>query len=182
MAYLALDLSKRSAGWAWWAPGHDLPKCGTWELGNELTTPARAFLRLHQRMNDMHVVEPLQEVRWERPLLLGMGSAHSTPETQFVLIGLAAHADSYCEAKDIRRRGAVDAATWRRHFIGKQPRGTRSANLKDLAMQACRALGIEPHRHDAAEAVGILDHMLFLSGVKAPWRAEPAGPLFGDAA
>lgn len=178
MAYLALDLSKRSAGWALWHAGLDRPVCGTWELGSELTSAGLAFLRLHQRMNEIHTVTPLADVRWEQPLLLGMGHASSSPETQYVLMGLAAHADSFCEAKGIRRRGAVPAVTWRRHFLGKLPRGTRTPALKQLALDGCRALGIEPHRHDAAEAVGILDHALFLAGVAVPWRKPAGGELF----
>ena len=178
MALLTLDLSKRSAGWALWRPGMDLPVCGTWELGSEVTTAGRAFARLHERMNDIHRVTPLDEVRWEEPLLLGMGSHHSTPETQHVLIGLAAHAESFCEAVGIRRRGAVSAATWRRHFLGKLPRGTRSADLKQMAMEACCRLGMAPTRHDAAEACGILDHALFLGGVKPPWRIPAGETLF----
>lgn len=178
MAYLALDLSKRSSGWAWWAPGHDLPVCGTWELGSEITSPGRVFLRLHQHLNDIHTVTPLDAVTYEQPLNLGAASKFTNADSDRLLVGLAAHVQSYCEAKGIRHCRPVSQVTWRKHFLPAFKRGTRTPDLKQMAMDACRALGIEPRRHDAAEAVGILDHALFLAGVEVPWRAAAAGELF----
>lgn len=172
MSYLALDLSKRSAGWARWRPGMDLPECGTWELGSEVTSAGRAFLRLHQRLDEIHRATPIESIAYEKPLNLGANSSQTTEETLFVLIGLAAHVVSYAEARGVRQCRDVPMGTWRRHFLGPVPRGTRSADLKSMAMARCRELGMSPARHDAAEACGILDHSLMLAGIVPPWRAR----------
>lgn len=175
MTHLALDLSKTSAGWAHWAPGMDLPACGTWELGSGiLTSPGRVFMRLHQRMNDIQTVTPLTSISYETPLYLDVWQPAAHKEAHLLLVGLAAHVESYCDALGIRICRSVSMATWRRHFIGKMKRGTKSAELKDFAMQRCRELGIKPSRHDAAEAVGILDYAMHLEGIEAPWHVERA--------
>ncbi|MEA3044555.1 MAG: hypothetical protein QOH47_2393 [Sphingomonadales bacterium] len=172
MSYLALDLSKRSTGWAHWAPGMAVPACGTWELGGDLTSAGLAFLRLHQRINEVHSVTPLECVIYEKPLDPATMGRHSSFDVAFVLIGLAAHVDSYCEAKRILRCSSAHQATWRKHFLGPMKRGTRSMSLKEFAVERCRQLGILPGKHDAAEAAGILDYRLHLDGITPPWRME----------
>jgi len=172
MTFVALDLSKVSAGWALWNEGMDLPACGTWELGSSITSAGRAFLRLHQRLNDIHIVTPISNLTYEKPLdpaTLGRQTSFDIP---FVLMGLAAHVESYCEAKAIRKVASVHQATWRRHFLGRLKRGTRSTTLKDYAVTACKQLGISPGKHDAAEACGILDYSLHLAGITPPWRMQ----------
>lgn len=172
MSFLALDLSKRSTGWASWTPGMEQPACGTWELGGELTPPGLAFLRLHQRINEIHSLTPIECLIYEKPLDPATMGRHSSFDIAFILMGLAAHVDSYCEAKRIPRLSSVHQATWRRHWIGPMKRGTKSMRLKDFAVERCRQLGILPGKHDAAEAVGILDYRLHLDGITPPWRME----------
>lgn len=172
MSFLALDLSKRRTGWAHWAPGMERPACGTWELGCELTSHGRVFLRVHQRINEINIVSGLEAIAYEQPLDPGTLGRQTNFDVPFVLIGLAAHVESYAEAKGIRQCVSYHQATWRRHFIGKMPRGTKSMTLKDFAVTRCQELGIQPGKHDAAEAVGILDYHLSLSGVVPPWRQE----------
>lgn len=174
MAYLALDLSKRSAGWALWHRGLERPLAGTWALGDECTSPGRAFGRLHRSLDELHRTMALKTIAYEKPLNLGHGSAQTSEETLFILIGLAAHVDSFCAARGVRHCHGVHQATWRRHFLGKMKRGTRSAALKDMALERCRELGMTPGRHDAAEACGILDYVLSLDHVVPPWRALDA--------
>ncbi|HEX5183607.1 MAG TPA: hypothetical protein VFW19_10710 [Allosphingosinicella sp.] len=172
MTFLALDLSKKSTGWALWHDGQERPACGTWELGSELTGPGLVFLRLHKRINDIHIVTPIDSVTYEKPLdpaTLGRNTSFDVP---FLLIGLAAHVESYCEAKRIRHCAHVHQATWRRHFLGSMRRGVRTPDLKAYAIEQCRQLGIMPGRHDAAEAVGILDFSLHLAGIVPPWRLD----------
>jgi hypothetical protein len=50
-------------------------------------------------------------------------------------------------------------------------RGTKTPDLKAMAMSRCRELGFEPNGHDEAEALGILDYQLSVQGVIPPWRA-----------
>jgi hypothetical protein len=65
---------------------------------------------------------------------------------------------------------AVNVATWRRHFIGPMPRGTKSPDLKAMTMKRARELGFSPVGYDEADAIGILDHQLHLDGITPPWR------------
>lgn len=69
----------------------------------------------------------------------------------------------------------VQPVTWRAHFLGKVPRGTKRKELKRLAVQRCRMLGIEPRTDDEAEAVGILDYGLAQAKLAS---ITGAGPLF----
>lgn len=175
MSHLAMDLSKLSSGWAHWAPGMELPAHGTWELGSGiLTSPGRVFIRLHQRMNDLHAVTPLKSVSYETPLYLDVWQQAANKETHLLLVGLAAHVESFCDAKGIRICRSVGMATWRRHYLGPLKRGTKSPDLKDMAMARCRQFGINPHRHDAAEAIGILDYAMSVEGIDVPWHRERA--------
>jgi hypothetical protein len=57
---------------------------------------------------------------------------------------------SFAEAIGCRWR-SVPIAAWRRHWIGKMPRGTKSPDLKRMAMLRCRELGFEVIKHDEAE-------------------------------
>ncbi|WP_334656979.1 hypothetical protein [Sphingomonas panaciterrae] len=176
-AYLALDLSKTSTGFALWHSGLDKPVTGIWQLGSAITSPGTVFLRLHQRMHEHHVVTPLTAVAYEKPRHLDGFNVQSNAEAHFLAVSLAGHVESYCEAKSIRvvndRNGiGIHQATWRRHFIGKMPRATASAQLKGMAVARCRQLGIDVIRHDAAEAVGILDYLLDCERIMPPWRAD----------
>lgn len=189
MAYLALDLSKRSAGWAKWLPGMAVPECGHWELGDECTSDGMVFVRLHQRMNEVHTATPLLAVAAEQPLLIP-GNAKSNRGTQEVLMGLVAHAASFCAAKRIQRFRQVSIDEHREHFIGrcrgfKKDRNGKylpGHNPKVLAVEACLALGISVTGHDSAEACAILDRELCVLGIPVPWRAPRGGDLFGVAA
>lgn len=172
MNVLALDLSKASCGWALFSPGLEKPACGTWELGSDITSAGMVFLRLHQRINEIHTVTPLDAVIYEKPRHLDGFNQHSHEASHFLMVGLAAHVDSYCEARSIRKVRHVNQTTWRKHFLGPMKRGTKSATLKGFAIERCKQLGIIPGKHDAAEAVGILDYFLHLERITPPWRAE----------
>jgi hypothetical protein len=90
-------------------------------------------------------------------------------QTVAAAAGLAAHAMSFGEAIGCRYR-AVSIVAWRKHFLGSMPRGTKTPDLKHMAMVRCRELGFEPAKHDEAEALGLLDHQLSLAGIVPPWR------------
>lgn len=169
---LALDLSKRSTGFALWGTSMAKPVSGTWSLGSELTSAGRSFLRLHQCMNDLYQIHPFEIVIYEEPLNLGPGAGVTNKDTIFTLIGLAAHVDSYCEAKGVRKVRSVNQSSWRRHFIGSMKRGTKTKQLKEYAMERCQQLGFKPQRHDEAEAIGILSYMCAMEGIVPAWEAH----------
>lgn len=168
--WLSLDMSIKSTGWALWSEGQERPAYGTWALAPDLSWAGRAFVRLHKNILDLHRLTPINALVFEAPLQAGQLHGHTNVETLEALIGLAAHAKSFAEAVGARHR-AVHQATWRRHFIGRMPRGTKSPDLKAMAMARCRELGFDPAKHDAAEALGLLDYELSVSGILPPWRA-----------
>lgn len=151
-----------------WGRGQSLPAHGTWALG-DMEHVGRAFVRLHKNLLDLHRLEPIECLVFEEAIPAHQLHGHSNAQTIFAAAGLAAHAMSFAEAIGCRYR-AVNIAAWRRHFIGKMPRGTKSPDLKHMAMQRCRELGFDPTKHDAAEALGLLDYQLSIEGVLAPWR------------
>lgn len=144
------------------------PVCGTWALGS-LEYRGRAFVRLHRHLMELHQVSPIDEILYEEPLSPGSLHGHTNVATLYLAAGLAAHVESFAEAMGIKHR-PTHQATWRRHFLGSMPRGTKSADLKHMAMRRCRELGFEVIKHDAAEAAGLLDYQLSVAGILPPWR------------
>lgn len=171
MSYVALDLSVRSTGWAMWSKGQALPACGTWELAPHIDYVARAFCRLHKHLLDLNKLEAIEELVFEEAIPAHMLHGRTNAATVEAAAGLAAHAMSFGEAIGIRWR-SVPIAAWRRHFIGSMPRGTKSPDLKAMAMKRCRELGFDAIKHDAAEACGLLDYQLSVAGILPPWRAD----------
>lgn len=170
MSVVALDLSVRSTGWAMWEPGQQKPAYGTWELAPHVDYAARAFVRLHKHLLDLHRLQPIDDLVFEEAIPGHMLHGKTNAKSLAAAAGLAAHAMSFCEAIGARWR-PVSIAAWRRHYLGSMPRGTKTVDLKALAMTRCRELGFDPARHDAAEAIGLLDYQLSLNGIIAPWRA-----------
>lgn len=171
MRALALDLSKRSAGWAVWGPHDSTLASGTWVLGSEFTSKGKVFGNLHGNMSEIHALGEIDAVYYEKPLNLGASGPATNQDTLDLLIGLAMHAESWAEAMGCRIIRDVHQATWRRHFLGKMPRATKSAELKDYAMVRCRQLGFKPLKHDQAEAIGILDYACDALGMEPPWQS-----------
>lgn len=168
--FIALDLSIRSAGYAHWTEGQERPVCGTWELAPHIDHAARAFVRLHQRLAEIHAASPIDDLVFEEAIPPSMLRGQTNAQTLAAAAGLAAHAKSFCAALGIAWR-EVNISAWRRHFIGSIPRGTKTADLKHMAMSRCRELGIDVVKHDAAEAFGLLSYAIsFHSDVLPPWR------------
>jgi hypothetical protein len=172
MRVLGLDLSKRSTGWACWAPGDDRAHSGVWELGSEYTSRGRVFANLHQRMSDLHALGPIDAIFFEETIDPRKLSGHTNADTLRVLSGLAAHTESWGEAMGCQVVHPVNQVTWRRFFLGKMPAATKSEQLKDYAMRRARQLGFHPQKHDQAEAIGIMDFGCEQVGVTPPWRAQ----------
>ncbi len=168
---LALDLSVKSTGFAFWCDGMAKPASGTWELAGGVTHAPKAFVRLHRHLRDLNDAAPLDLIVFEDALPASRLHGHTNIDTLKAAAGLAAHVQSFAEAMGIRHR-CVNLTTWRKHFIGSMPRGTKTADFKHLAMTRCRELGFDVIKHDAAEACGLLDYELSVEGVLPPWRNE----------
>jgi hypothetical protein len=170
-SFLALDLSIRSTGFAWWKEGQAKPVCGTWELAPHINHAARAFVRLHRRLLDLHDLMPIDDIVFEEAVPPHKLHGNSSAQTIAAAAGLAAHVMSFAEAIGANWR-SVSIGAWRKHFVGSMPRGTKTPEWKHLAMMRCREFEIEVLKHDAAEAAGMLDYQVSLEGIVPPWRQQ----------
>ena len=168
-AFLALDLSIRSTGYALWSRGMAWPQSGTWELAPHVDHAGRAFVRLHQHLLALHRGNSIGELVFEEAVPAHQLHGNTNAVTLAAAAGLAAHAMSFAEAIGCRWR-SVSIRAWRKHFIGSVPRGTKTPDLKHMTMSRCRELGFEPVKHDEGEAIGLLDYQLGVAGIVPPWR------------
>jgi len=180
---IALDLSKRSTGWAVWMGDDSAPRYGSWELGSEYTGRGQTFAKLHANLLDLRAVSRFEALYFEEPLNPHKLKGHTNIDTLRVLSGLAAHAESFGHALGLRIVQGINIDSWRPAFIGrinsneakrKAKAAGKSAtdSLKSLTMERCRQLGLHPRNTDEADAIGILDYCVSMRGVIPPWRAE----------
>lgn len=180
MSILALDLSKRSTGFAIWEEGSQSAHYGTWVLGSEMTPDGATYCKLHQQMSDIYRLCKFEHLFFEEPLNPAILQGHTNINSLRVLAGLAAHAQSFGEAMGMRTINSVHLNSWRATFIGKQKRGTKRATLKDLSIERCHQLGWNPKNDDEADALGLLDYACTFRGIIPPWRkSEVLRPPLG---
>ena len=168
---LALDLSKRSCGWAMLAEGADTPRYGHVVLGSEFTSSGQTYVKLHWMLSDLRSVCRFERMFYEEAINPAALSGHTNIDTLRVLAGLVAHVESFGSALGIRT-DAVNNTTWRRHFLGKMPRGSKTKDLKDYCIERCRQYGWKPKNSDEADALGILDWACEARGILPAWRAD----------
>jgi hypothetical protein len=169
-SWLALDLSLSSTGYALWRSGDERATLGHWMLAEHSKWQASGFVRLHRFMLDLHREGAIDNVVSEEPLSQAALKGNTTISTIRLQVGLAAHVMSFAKAVKATHV-ETNISSWRRHFIGKIPRGTKTPDLKALAFTRARELGFDPACHDESDALGILDHNLSSNGVIPPWRA-----------
>lgn len=173
MRIIALDLSKRSTGWAVWHQGWHVPfpRYGSVQLGSEYTSDGGTCLKLHRTLADLHATLGFDHLYFEKPLtqMQRGGASNTGNDIQVKLVG---HAESFGEAFALRTVMGIDIASWRKHFVGKMPRGTKSKDWKWYADERCRQYGWKPRNSDEADALGLLDYCISLQGVTPPWRAD----------
>lgn len=180
---LALDLSKKRTGWAWWDGKSDRPRYGSWKLGSEFTPRGGVFKKLHLEMLNLYKVMRFEVVYQEAPIHPAQLQGGTNIESVRLASGLAAHVESFCEAgrPNIRRCCEANVSSWRRDFIGPQKRGTKSQTLKSLTKERCKQLGFPMvASDDEADAIGILTYAIGLEGLEAPWLKAVEAPLFAD--
>lgn len=198
MIVLALDLSKRSTGWAVWGPGMSKPAHGRWVLGSEYTSRGGTFAKLHQNLLDLQRIARFDLIGFEAPIAPMQLQGATNIDTLRVLSGLAAHVESYAFARGCKVT-EINVASWRKDFIGSAivneanadarrkrkatGKGSATDKLKALCIERCRSFGWRPETNDDADALGILDYLLAREGVQTPWReAEVLVPVLGGAA
>jgi hypothetical protein len=169
--WCALDLSLSSTGFASWSNEAAALTHGRWPLADSMKWRGRGYVRLHRELMAIHAETPIDHLIFEEPLTPASVSGHTNIDILQTLAGLAAHAESFAAAVKAVPR-PVHVATWRRHFIGPMPRGTKSPDLKAMTVKRCRELGFKPLTNDEADAIGLLDFALSQDGIIPPWRAE----------
>jgi hypothetical protein len=166
---IALDLSKRSTGYAIWQPETERPFYGSVQLGSEFTSDGRCCLKLHRVLADLHKVHKFDRLYFEKPLtqIERGGNSNAGNDIQLKLVG---HAESFGEAFRLRTIMGVNISSWRKFFVGRMPRGTKSKDWKAYADERCRQYGWSPRTTDEADALGLLDYCCELQGIIPPWR------------
>ena len=169
MSIIALDLSKRSTGWAIWHPDWEAPRYGSVQLGSEFSSDGRTCLKLHQVLADLHSTLGFDGMYFEKPLtqMERGGNSNAGNDIQLKLVG---HAESFAEAFGLRIVMGVNISSWRKFFVGRMPRGTKSKDWKDFAAERARQYGWKPKNSDEADALGVLDYACDLQGIIPPWR------------
>lgn len=165
---LALDLSKKNTGWGLWSEGMDKPRYGSWKLGTEYTGPGQTQHKLIRNMTDLRQLDKFTSLYWEEPLtqMQRMGHSNKGNDIQVKLVGQCEVFAYVCRV----RTQEINQTSWRRHFVGKMPRGTKSKDWKQYAIERCQQYGWRPRGDDEADALGLLDYAISLEGLTPPWR------------
>lgn len=182
MHILALDLSVKSTGWALYSAGDGNPTSGIWNLADSIDHVDRAFVRLSKNIMDLHKVVGFTHIAFEEPLPPGiLQGGHTSVETIEAQVGLASQVMRFGAARGVNWSKA-SPDRWRKHFIGqirapkklKDERGRtiKQPTLKDICMARCKDLGWTPQKHDAADALGLLDYTLWRIGADRPWAVQ----------
>lgn len=170
--WLALDLSLSSTGFARWSSGDERLFFGHWKLADAAKWRAGGFVRLHRYLMDLSFeADGIDHIASEEPLTQAGLKGNTTIETVETQIGLAAHVMSFAAAVKATHR-PINISSWRRHFIGAIPRGTKTPDLKAMTMKRARELGFEVTCNDESDAIGILDYFLSVNDVLPPWRRD----------
>jgi hypothetical protein len=198
MIILALDLSKRSTGFAVWSEEWEKPHYGHWCLGGEFTSDGAVFLKLQRNLNDLHRLAVFDWIYHEEAINPANLNGVTNIGTLRLAAGLSAAVEMFAEARRCNVRG-INLNSWRPSYIDpdlinqvnadvrrkRKAGGKASARpeLKRLAIERSRQLGFAPKNDDEAEALGVLDYACSLKGIVPPWRAgEVLRPPLGAAA
>ena len=172
MNYLALDLSKKSSGWAFHEEGSARPQHGVWTtIASEYTGRGQLYYQLFRELARLRRVMRFGKIFAEEPVNLIPNSVATTIENIWISVGMGAALELFCYQEGIKLEW-VHQARWRREFLGRMPRGTKSVDLKAMAIERCRQLGFSPQRHDDAEALGVLTYGMLREHVPVPWMRD----------
>lgn len=170
-SFLALDPSKRSTGWAAYQLGGDKAQLGVWDrVASEATSRGGLYYQFFRELARLRQVFPFTRIYAEEPVNLIPGSVQTQAENIWISVGMGATLELFCEQEGISLHWAHQAR-WRREFIGKMKRGTKSVDLKQYAIDRCKELGHTPRKSDDAEAFGVLTYGMMLDRVTPPWIA-----------
>ena len=142
---LALDLSKRSTGWAL---GHGGTPPLARSIGFRGAGRGAVLAEYFHWLRDRLITNAPDLVAYEAPIK--STRAKGSTETMMLLWGMAAITEAVCSMKGLRMV-AVPIPTWRKAFLGHgypiDPKGD--------AVRMCDNLGWPVQTHDEAEACGV---------------------------
>lgn len=185
-AVAVYDLS-RSAGWAVYTPSLAKPKHGVLKLPPPRTNgsvgPALNLLWEHIAWVDRNF--GIRHLGYEAFLTPTGGkkdektSFVTSPKTVKNLVGFVGVAELCAEVLGIGEEGihAIHNMSWRRFWLGSQPRGTQREEWKRLAVAKANKLGWAPYGDDDADAIGQLHYLLNKLKIVPQWRTDPAPSL-----
>jgi hypothetical protein len=178
-AVAVYDLS-RSAGWAVWSDGLEKPRHGILKLPPPRTNgsvgPALKLLFEHISWIDRNY-GPLEHIGYEAFIAATGGKKDedttfvTSPKTQKTLIGFVGVAELAAEILEIESH-SIHNMSWRRAWVGSQPRGTKRERWKQLSVQKAIRCGWAPLGDDDADAIGQLHHLLAKLGIKPQWQRD----------
>ena len=186
-AVAVYDLS-RNAGWAVYSPELSKPRHGILRLppprSNGSIGPALKLLLDHISWIDRNFGR-LDHLGYEAFIAATGGrkddatSFVTSPKTQKTLIGFVGVAELAAEilhqAAVEDHGGSVDAhpihnMSWRRLWLGSQPRGTKRERWKQLSVMKAQKCGWAPEGDDDVDAIGQLHYLLGRLEIKVPWQ------------
>lgn len=171
-SFLALDPSKRSTGWAAFQIGSDKAQLGVLDkVASEATSRGGLYYQFFRELVQLRQVFGFTRVYAEEPVNLLPGSVATQSENIWISVGMGATLELFCEQEGLSLHWAHQAR-WRREFIGRMKRGTKSVDLKQYALDRCRQLGHTPRKSDDAEAFGVLTYGMLLDRITPPWLAD----------
>lgn len=176
-AVICYDLS-RSAGWAIWTPGCDRPRHGILKMPPPRTNgsvgPALDLLFRHISWCHRNY-GPLEHVGYEAFLAATGGKKDdkttfiTSPKTTKLLVGVVGVAELAAEILGIESH-AIHNMSWRRPWVGSQPRGTKREQWKQLSVAKAQRCGWAPLGDDDADALGQLHFLLGKLGIKPDYQ------------
>ena len=178
MSLLALDLSKRSTGWAFWKQGMPAPIYGSVSLGSEYSNLGSVCAKCFREVVGVVKVAGADRIVLEKPFNAAQLKGSTNADTLTLQAGLATAVHMAAHHAGVPKPHEVSPSSWRKNFIGPQKRGTKRPTLKKLAIERCRQFGWSPKNDDEADALGILDSTLLDRKIQTPWRtAETLQPM-----
>lgn len=176
-AVAVYDLS-RSAGWAVWHPDCEAPRHGILKLPPPRTNgsvgPALKLLFEHISWID-RTYGRLEHIGYEAFIAATGGrkddatSFVTSPKTQKTLIGFIGVAELAAEILEIESH-SIHNMSWRRPWVGSQPRGTKREQWKALSVAKAQRCGWAPQGDDDADALGQLHWLLRQLGINPAYQ------------
>lgn len=176
-AVVCYDLS-RSAGWAVWSPGFDKPRHGIVKLpppkSNGSVGPALKLLFEHISWIDRNFGR-LEHIGYEAFLTPTGGkkdektSFITSPKTVKALVGFVGVAELAAEILAIDPH-PIHNMSWRKQWLGSQPRGTKREAWKALSVAKAQRCGWAPLGDDDADALGQLHFLLRKLGITPDYQ------------